>query len=685
MNGSPNYGQDKIMLGVAVNGVGSPGSPVNMASPGYGVGSGATPSSMATGPANGPGNYTGGQGQQMPRMPGGPAGTGIPTGMNGQALNQRQILQQKMLLRQQQVQQAQHQRQIALQNYENQFNQLLMMHNPRPKRNYAFVETPNELLKKYEQYRPSFEFHIYENNYKICAPANTRLQQQQKNPELTSDGLILNKSNETLREFLEYVARGRIPYAIMEVLRDCNIQFYEGNLILQVYDHTNTVDVTIRSDTKGQDHSNGSPHKSPNAVTSAGHSGNPGNLGQAGAVSIKMESPKPVTGSPAASNLKNQIGAVGNMKEDAEKSGNTTLTQTPGQSKPGENQNTKLDSNQTYKRPRVYRTLLRPNDLSQYYDLMSYADHSRFSDTVYQQLESELLTLTKRNLDLSVPMNPYEHKDKLEDELFTAPYWDENVKGIIHQHRDESTAARTKGVVHHIPEHEDNEQKTSEYEQLMLIMNERTTTSTGATFAAIVAMNAMQKMKRSNENAEDDDAVGGIENGLKGSNNNSTGSKVAMAAAAAAASLGGTMNSETNQFRRLKFIEQWKINKEKRKQQALANNMLPTAYNARISMTTPQNGGSSNGMPQGGNSTEGTGKGKAAAKGAKGGTKRGGSTAAGDKAPKPKKPRKTKAKTADGDAAPKRKKAPTKKKQPSGSEGGTPNVPQTPGTAGSPS
>lgn len=684
MSGSPGSGYDTHGLGVPVNSVNSPGSPVNMASPlNYGASpSGGMQKSQISSPdgvvnRNLPGQSPNGSipiqtnsgmvGQQ-PNFRN--SGTNIPNvNPNGQPLSQRQMLQQRMLLRQQQVQQAQHQRQLALQNYETQFNQLLMTHNSKPRRSYNFVENPQGLLKKYEQYRPSFEFHIYENNYKICAPANTRLQQQQKNPELTNDGLILNKNNETLKEFLEHVARGRIPYAIMEVLRDCNIQFYEGNLILQVYDHTNTVDVVIK-DPKNQQQSSNSPNKGqtnqeasrttdnrPNKSSEPGfktESDSSENLTKQNNGVVKKESANNL-GSPA-----NNIGQqqVGNSKDNTSESANrnTLSGSSVGQ--------VKNEKRVTFKRPRVYRTLLRPNDLSQYYDMMSYADHSRFSDSIYQQFESEILTISKRNLYLDVPLNPYEHRDKLENELFMEPKWDEEKKELVHCHRKESTRKGTRGTVEHIPEYVDNEQKTSEYEQLMLIMNERTTTSTSATFAAILTKNAMDKAKASSGGSGDDDDRDEVDASLRSTGGRdkgrfTTGNKVALAAATAAASLGGSKN-DTNQFRRLKFIEQWKINKEKRKQQALANNMLPTAYNTRISMTT-QDGESGAQGPSGGSNNGETGK-KSGNKTTKAGTKR---TAAGvgEKPPKPKKPRKTKAKTADGESAPKKKKAATKKKQ----------------------
>ena len=149
---------------------------------------------------------------------------------------------------------------------------------------------------------------------------------------------ILEKNDETLKEFLEYVARGRIPEAIMEVLRDCNIQFYEGNLILQVYDHTNTVEVTIN---------------------------------------------RPIEGNSMNSTLATKVQA------------NNTINSN-NNSVQGQHQHTLGEQIRKFRRPRVYRTLLRPNDLTNYYDMITYADQAIFSDSIYQQFESEILTLTKK-------------------------------------------------------------------------------------------------------------------------------------------------------------------------------------------------------------------------------------------------------------------------------------------------
>ncbi|KOG98932.1 Spt20p [Saccharomyces eubayanus] len=519
MSAASPPGNDPHAFGIPVNAtpssMGSPGSPVNVPQP-------VNPAAAAV---------------NHPVMKAN-INNNVNEGVRTLTREQIQQLQQKQrLLLQQKLLQQQKQQQ-ALQNYEAQFYQMLMTLNKRPKRLYNFVEDADSILKKYEQYRPSFEFHIYENNYKICAPANNRLQQQQKQPELTSDGLILTKNNETLKEFLEYVARGRIPDAIMEVLRDCNIQFYEGNLILQVYDHTNTVDVTPKEN---------QPNTNPS-------SSSPSNVGN------------------TQDNCK--------IQQPSEPNSGATSTNTSASANAAK-------KNSSFKRPRVYRTLLKPNDLTTYYDMMSYADHARFSDSIYQQFESEILTLTKRNLSLNVPLNPYEHRDMLEEKAFTEPHWDDSKNNFVHNHRAESTREGTKGVVGHIEEHEEFPQHSSNYEQLMLIMNERTTTITNSTFAVSLTKNAME-IATSNSNGMRG-ISSSISNSASNTRNNSlaNGNQVALAAAAAAAAVGSSMGNDNNQFSRLKFIEQWRINKEKRKQQALSANINPTPFNARISMTAP--------------------------------------------------------------------------------------------------
>lgn len=573
---------------------------------------------------------------------------------NGHQASPAEIQQRQRVLMQQRALQQQQ----AMQNFENQFFQLLMTLNKKPKRLYNFVEDTDSILQKYEQYRPSFEFHIYENNYKICAPANARLQQQnngvnKSNNLMNNDGLILNKNNETLKEFLEYVARGLIPEAIMEVLRDSNIQFYESNLILQVYDHTNTVEVTVNKTADKNDQTPNTANENTSPTGAAKNS-------QTTSSSVK----------PAAPN------------EKSAETGTSTDNKQPTNEPP-----------KTFRRPRVYRTLLRPNDLTNYYDMMTYADQARFSDSIYQQFESEILTLTKRNVKLDVTLNPYENRDKVSEDEFVEPIYNEETQSMEFVHREESNVDGTKGKVGHIAEHEELPQNTSNYEQLMLIMSERTTTTTNSTFATALAQYSM------NLNSDGDN--GGLTSSrnssislnsltgssLGGNKLNNQSANIPNAAAAAAAALAAGSNNENNQFNRLKFIEQWKVNKEKRKQQMALNNTsnglsngssLPgTPFNTKISMTVPMTP-QKQFLQQQQQLMQANEK-KNSAKGSKRGA------ANGDK-PKAKRPRKNK-KTADGtQQTPKRKRV-TKKKAAtatnSNSTAGSPSV-QSPSSMNTP-
>ena len=511
------------------------------------------------------GNESGSIPPQQTQMP--PSTSGV----------QQQQQQQRLLYQQRLKQQQQQQL-----HFEQQIYQLLTTLNRKPKRIYQFKEDSDELLKKYEQFKPSFEFHIYENNFKICAPANSRLQQHQKTPQNSNDGLILNKNNEVLREFLEYVARGIIPEAIMEVLRDCNIQFYEGCLILQVYDHTNTVDV-------------------------------------------KQESPKNQSKQP--------------VQRELQKPELNSLNSTPDKNdKEKENSGKSFT---TLKRPRMYRTLLRPNDLTHYYDMLSYADHTRFPDSMYQQLESEILTLTKRNLNLETPINPYSSQACVYEEEFLEPQLDAENGVWKFSHRDLCVDQHTKGAVDHIELHEELPQHSSTYEQLMLIMSEKTTTTTAATLAASL-------LKKAEANAARKAAT----NGKVSDSSASVGSNsVAAAAAAAAAAVGSGSNTDAQQFGRLKIIEHWRIEKERRKQQSANSNIVPSAYNTRISMGNPM-------TPQ--RAPQHTSDNQTAAQTGNANNKRTG--AENDEKPKAKRGRKATKKATDGTAAQPKKRANAKKK-----------------------
>lgn len=549
--------------------------------------------------------------------------------VSGNMLQQQQRLMYQQRLKQQQQQQL---------HFEQQIYQLLTTLNRKPKRLYQFKEDPDDLLKKYEQFKPSFEFHIYENNFKICAPANSRLQQHQKTPQNSNDGLILNKNNEVLREFLEYVARGVIPEAIMEVLRDCNIQFYEGCLILQVYDHTNTVDVKQETPNPNQ-----MPKKVPTQTDLQKRNSSSSSSGPGAAANSSVPATRvPVDGS---SSVPAPVGVTPKPENVAANSlsnnGNTNTTN--ASTVPNSTNNAKKDKENsgksftTLKRPRMYRTLLRPNDLTHYYDMLSYADHTRFPDSMYQQLESEILTLTKRNLNLDTPLNPYTHKEYVSDEEFLEPVYEEEKQKWEFPYRELCIEPFTKGAIEHIELHEELPQHSSTYEQLMLILSEKTTTTTAATLAASL-------LKKAEANAARKAATNGKTSGSSvGVTSNSV---------AAAAAVGTGTNTDAQQFSRLKIIEHWRVEKERRKHQSVNSNIVPSAYDTRISMGNPMTQRRASQQHTDGQSMNQTSTAVA--------NKRTGTEP--EEKPKAKRGRKATKKAADGTAAPPKKRAMTKKK-----------------------
>ncbi|KAG5421911.1 SPT20 [Candida metapsilosis] len=111
-------------------------------------------------------------------------------------------------------------------------------------------------------------------------------------------------------------------------------------------------------------------------------------------------------------------------------------------------------------KPRTYRVLLKPTPLSLYYDLLYHTDSAltKFTDTLSLQMESEILALTNRELDLSVKVNPY-HYDYLKPDSDDA-----NEKDTPHR-------AGVDVPVRKIHQDEMVLHKSSEYEELMLLLS----------------------------------------------------------------------------------------------------------------------------------------------------------------------------------------------------------------------
>jgi transcription factor SPT20 len=125
--------------------------------------------------------------------------------------------------------------------------------------------------------------------------------------------------------------------------------------------------------------------------------------------------------------------------------------------------------------PRSYRTLLRPTPLSLFYDLLSQTDSAmqRFSDNLGLSMESEILTLTNRNVDLKVPLNPYKLTCYTPDTHF--PIVNHSTGEILHNHRLESNDPNSKAFQPYRELHEDSPHQASDYEQFMLTLTDQPT------------------------------------------------------------------------------------------------------------------------------------------------------------------------------------------------------------------
>ncbi|ODV97295.1 hypothetical protein PACTADRAFT_79684 [Pachysolen tannophilus NRRL Y-2460] len=162
--------------------------------------------------------------------------------------------------------------------------------------------------------------------------------------------------------------------------------------------------------------------------------------------------------------------------------------------------------------PKTYRTLLKPTQLSIFADLLYQMDSQQFrlSDHYMLLIEAEILTLTKRNVDLSVPLNPFKCNDYLQPET-QKPVYDAEKDEVIHDYRKDLKPYHFKPLHEDIVHH-----NKSDYEQLMMILSDH----------------------------------GNHQMGDNLSN-----------------------SSSSSQFLRLKFVENWRRKRERMKQAAIAANI----------------------------------------------------------------------------------------------------------------
>lgn len=259
---------------------------------------------------------------------------------------------------------------------------------------FSFATTSAEILKKFAKYPPSLTFHIYENHFRF---------------NNTTDSNMIPKDSPMAKSFFQHILREEIPLEMTELLKDCAVKFYEGCIILQVYDHRK---VNGSKDEKSG--RNNGEHLSP--------------------------------------------------QKDDDKAPNGEAKKSPAEQSP---------KSQPQVQPKTYRTLLRPTSLSLYYDLLFQTDLAltKFTDTISLLIELEILTLTNRKLDLSVPLNPYKLDKALQPaHEFPKKVWDEAKQDwkVVHSHRKETPRELRKLHQDQFVMH-----KSSEYEELMFLLSSR--------------------------------------------------------------------------------------------------------------------------------------------------------------------------------------------------------------------
>lgn len=287
---------------------------------------------------------------------------------------------------------------------------------------------------------------------------------------------------------------------MLELLKDFSIRFYDGCLVLQVYDHRR--------------------ENSPAAASSAN-----------GGVSNISDNP------------------TGAVMEDATKheGGNKTTSE-------------RTEAEKTVS-PKTYRTLLRPTPLSLYYDLLYHTDSAltKFTDQLSLQMEAEILTLTNRKLDLSVPLNPYLQDTYLHPESeFPQRKWDKTADEwkIIHSHLEETPREQRRLRADQLVIH-----RTSEYEELMcLLSNNYKTSSEAATGKRLVVAGPSAATSSDPVSLESTPFAPSL------AQDKSKRTEKTPNISAAASVLAGNLTS--NQFMRLRFIEE--IRKRKLSQKAQA-------------------------------------------------------------------------------------------------------------------
>lgn len=341
---------------------------------------------------------------------------------------------------------------------------------------YHFASTSTEILRKYAKFPASLSFHIYDTHYRF---------------NNTQDSSIIPKSSPMAKSFLRHIINEEIPTEMTELLKDFAIRFFDGCIILQVYDHRNMIP------SNPEDNAETKTKEANSASTTA----------------------------------------INGEKEQ-----------------------------QAARKPKTYRTLLRPTAQSLYYDLLYHTDPTptKFTDQLSLQMEAEILTLTNRKLDLTVPLNPYLQDEYLQPESeYPKKVWDEKKQdwNLVHRHLPETPRESRKLHQDQLVMH-----KSSEYEELMFLLSnnyKNPADSTSEKKLVVVGPSVNSKSDAVSLEATPTATSAGNSTATEKAKRPEKPSTISTAAAVLSAS-----NATSNQFMRLRFIEEIRKRKETQKAQA---------------------------------------------------------------------------------------------------------------------
>lgn len=287
---------------------------------------------------------------------------------------------------------------------------------------HKFLESDSDILKKYTNEPASLEFHIHDDYYRMGNTDN-----------------IISKNNPAMKDFLIYVAKGKLPDSLVEVIKDGGIRLYDGNIILQVFDHR----VNLTQQTNGD--------SNPNSASSQGQ---PNDNEQNNNSVTSMNN-------SASNTLANSTLDIHNVEINTNNNNNNNNTNTSEQQ-------------QHVNSPKEYRTLLRMTQAAMYEDFSVSVDMKPVPDNFFLTYESEILTTMNRSLNLQPILNPFLVDKSLlpVDEIFEPKLNKETGQMEWPCRSDVRGDNLTPENFKYKPLHQDFTQSKSTYEKLMLIYSQ---------------------------------------------------------------------------------------------------------------------------------------------------------------------------------------------------------------------